>query len=90
MECAQDRIRVSVTRDGGEKTVVLTARRTPGVRIARNNVTVAVMDSVIPTQGTASAQQVTQESVVRLNARKDPMDLTVSCCVSARTAPHVV
>lgn len=90
MECAQDRIRVSVTRDGGEKTVVLTVRRTPGVRIARNNVTVAVMDSVIRTQGTASVQQVTQESVVRLNARKDPMDLTASCCVNARTAPRVV
>lgn len=81
---------MSVTRDGGEKTVVLTVRRTPGVRIARNNVTVAVMDSVIPTQGTASAQQVTQESVVRLNARKDPMDLTVRSCVNARTAPRVV
>lgn len=81
---------MSVTRDGGEKTVVLTVRRTPGVQIARNNVTVAVMDSVIRNRGTAFAQQVTQESVVRLNARKDPMDLTVSYCVNARTAPHVV
>lgn len=40
-------------------------------------------------QGTASAQQDTQENIVRLNARKDPMDLTVSCCVNAKTAPHV-
>lgn len=78
MECAQDRIRVSVMKDGGEKTVVLTVRRTPGVRIARNNATVAATASVIRNQGTAFAQQVTLESAVKLNARMDPMDLTVN------------
>eukprot|EP00105_Crassostrea_gigas_P006367 XP_011420278.1 PREDICTED: uncharacterized protein LOC105323032 [Crassostrea gigas] len=71
-------------------TNVFTVRQAPGDRIARNNVIVAAMADAIRIQGTASAQQDTQESVVRLNARKDPMDLIVRSCVNARTAPHVV
>lgn len=88
MEYAQDQICVSVTKDGGERIVVPTARRTPGVRIARNNVTVAATASAIRIQGTVFVQQDTQASAVKLNARMDPMDLTVSFYVNVRTAPR--